>query len=269
MEYVFISYSAKDKEFVSKLNNDLNKNGVNTWVDFQQISPGEMWKDSLESALKKAALIIIVLSEHSVNSAYVMNELIASRKAGKSIIPIKIGPFNRNTIPSYILDIQWIDFSENYRNAFMGLFQAIPESLIQFDPINNKQKTKGYIFLSYAEEDGSHADELKMFLKNNHFAYWDYKSSNRNYHSQFFLELESVIEDAVATLSVITPSWKTSIWATREYFFSEEVGTPVYLLKFQPSKPILAISGQHYLDFVTNKSAAFILLSKELTQKGL
>jgi hypothetical protein len=270
MEYVFISYSVKDKAFVSKLNNDLNLNGVNTWVDIQQINPGEMWKDSLEIALRNANLIIVVLSENSLNSNYVLREFTASIRAGKRVITIKIGHLDIEKVPNTVKDIQWLDFTDDYQNSFDRLLKNIPSAVIQQQPItSNKQKSKGYIFLSYAEEDDSYADELKVFLKHNQFAYWDYQSSERNYHSQFFLELESVIEDARATLSVITSYWKTSVWATREYFFSEEIGTPVYLLKFQPTKPILAISGQHYFDFFTNKPTAFTRLSNELKRKGL
>ncbi len=270
MAYAFISYSTKDKEFVSRINQALNENGVNTWIDFQQINPGEMWKNSLEAALKKADIIIMVLTENSLNSNYVMNEFIASKRIGKKIITIKYGQFNNVNLPNALSDIQWIDFTQNFRNSFARLLDLIPDNLRQQNPItSNKQKSKGYIFLSYAEEDFMHADEIKIFLKDNEFAYWDYQSSDRNYHSQFFLELESVIEDAIATLSVITPLWKTSLWATREYFFSEEVGTPVYLLKFEATRPILAISGQHYLDFVTNKRIGYQRLSIELRRKGL
>lgn len=104
-------------------------------------------------------------------------------------------------------------------------------------------------------------------MKSQEFAYWDYEEGERNYHIQFSLELESVIDDSIAVLSIISPNWKESKWSTREYFYSDEIGKPIFLLRAKETKPILAIAGQPYIDFVNNPKTGFIKLEKELRKR--
>ena len=62
--FIFISYSRKDNAFVDKLSKDLNENGIATWIDVQQISPGSMWQDELKAGIQKSSIVIIVLSSN-------------------------------------------------------------------------------------------------------------------------------------------------------------------------------------------------------------
>jgi len=96
-----------------------------------------------------------------------------------------------------------------------------------------------------------------------------YPASERNYHTQFVRELESVIIDAAATLCILSEAWKNSQWTIREYFFSEEVGIPVFLLRAKEMKPSLAVAGAPYIDFVANVIRGFERLDRELKRKGL
>ena len=130
-------------------------------------------------------------------------------------------------------------------------------------------KTKGYLFLSYAEEDGDFLEELRNFLKKHKYAYWDYEESDRDYNAQLFLEIEGVIRDAAATLSILSPAWKKSQWTVKEYLFSEEVDTPVFLLKTKELGPTLVIAGMPYISFLKDRKCGFTKLAKELHRKGL
>lgn len=263
---VFISYSKKDKDFVFKLKDDLNKNGVYTWIDVEQINPGTMWQDEIKNGINKSNVFIIVLSENYFSSSWTSIELALAQD--KKIIPIRIDNALYTKIPSAIRDRQWIDFNENYDNAFNLLLQAIPDSNKIKKPIKpNKILSKGYVFISFCDEDSAFVVELRKFLKSQKFAYWDYEEGERNYHIQFFLELEAVIDESIAVLSIISPSWKKSKWSTREYFYSDEIGKPIFLLRAKESKPILAIAGQPYIDFVKNPQNGYIKLEKELRKR--
>ena len=77
-----------------------------------------------------------------------------------------------------------------------------------------------------------------------------------------------VIKEAAATLSVLSEAWKRSQWALKEYFFSEETGTPVFLLKAKTLGPTLAIAGMPYIDF-TSDDRGFEKLHRELRRKRL
>ena len=84
-----------------------------------------------------------------------------------------------------------------------------------------------------------------------------------------YLELEGIIQDAVAMLSFLSPDWKRSRTAVKEYHFSSEVGIPVFLLKVRDPGPTLVIAGLPYIDFTQDHAAGFRRLDKELSRKGL
>lgn len=263
---IFISYSNKDSEFVHKLKNDLNRGGFSTWLDVEQIEPGTMWQDAIKSGIQSCEVMIIVLSNNYFSSSWVSFEFALSKS--KKIFTIKIDDVSSQKFPKTISTIQWIDFSKNYKLAFETLVRNLPQNLKQNQAIKSgKLKSKGYVFISFSEDDTKFVKVLRNFLKSQDFAYWDYEEGERNYHIQFFLELESVIDDSFAVLSIISPSWKKSKWATREYFYSEESGKPIFLLRCKVIKPTLAIAGQPYIDFVIDEKLGFKKLEKELNKR--
>ena len=159
---------------------------------------------------------------------------------------------------------------QEYASGLIEIIGGLSHYMPSTSPVKTPQhQSKGYVFLSYAEEDRDFVSLLKTFLKENNYAYWDYAESDRDYHSQLFLELEGVIKESVATLSVLSESWKRSQWSVKEYFFSEEAGTPVFLLKAKPLGPTLAIAGVPYIDFTLEIAQGMEKLRRELHRKGL
>jgi TIR domain len=164
---------------------------------------------------------------------------------------------------------QWADFRGDYSIAFQKLLEGI-RFLQQPEPIARPEiKSKGYVFISYADEDAQFVEELKSFLGKHGYAYWDFRESERKYDVDYSLELEGVIKDAAGTLSVISPNWKKSQISMQEFHFSRDVGTPVFLLKAGEPGPTLALSGLTYIDFTRERDKGFSKLDKELKRKGL
>lgn len=265
--YIFISYSRQDLTFVERLSNDLNTSGIRVWLDVNQILPGESWDDQIQQALEEASVVIVVLSKNSTESQAVKDEINYFMEDGKTILPIVIDDCD---IPFRLRRFQYLDFRPDYHNAFQGLLKILPSTLYHEQPVEPREKkSKGYIFISYAEEDSEFVGLLRSFLKDRGYGYWDYQESDRNYHIQFFLELETVIRDAIATLSILSSDWKKSEWALKEYLFSVEVDTPVFLLKARELGPTLVIAGVPFIDFVKDKDEGFHKLDRELKRKGL
>ncbi len=271
-KYAFISYSQKDKSFVEKLVHDLRSAGVETWHDVAQISAGENWQKAIERGMEQASVLLYIASMHSIKSSWVAYELGAYHSRGGIVIPVIIDDEGEITIrnSTILLGMQWVDFRRDYDTALELLKRSLIEILGSGSPLSSeKHKTKGYAFLSYAEEDSVFLGELRKFLGTHGYAYWDYAESDRDYHAQLFLELEGVIRDATATLSILSPSWKQSQWTIKEYLFSEEVNTPVFLLKTKELGPTLVIAGMPYIDFIKSRNIGFDKLAKELQRKGL
>jgi len=269
-EYVFISYSRLDKQFVDKLADDLRQRGIDVWIDVENIMPGTDWQREIEKGLKSATASIFVISKNSVKSKWTLSEFVAMMQLNKFVFPVIIEDVDPAELPEQIRNIQWADFTESYDDGITELLRGLSTLTKSTVPIVPQRiKSKGYVFISYAEEDADFVEKLRKFLKEYGYAYWDYKESDRDYHNQLFLELEGVIIEASATLSILSEAWKRSMWAIKEFFFSEEVGTPVFLIKAKKLGPTLAIAGMLYIDFTENMEAGFQKLNKELKRKNL
>jgi hypothetical protein len=91
----FVSHSAKDKPFARKLTADLVANGVKVWLDEQRILVGDSIPEKIAQGLAESDFFLIVISENSVNSAWVKKELsgalvheIERRKV--TVLPIRL-----------------------------------------------------------------------------------------------------------------------------------------------------------------------------------
>jgi hypothetical protein len=73
----FVSYSQKDKEFVSRMVADLKQIGLTIWWD-KEILVGVNVPASIDQALKKAKVAILVLSKNSLNSEWAYTEWMAA-----------------------------------------------------------------------------------------------------------------------------------------------------------------------------------------------
>lgn len=267
---IFISYSHKDKEFVDKLSNDLREAGFNLWVDVEQLLPGTEWSKEINRVLSEIEVLLYIASRNSVDSMWMNIELGHIIENQKLVIPIIIDNYSTENLPKEIRNFQWLDLRRNYREGIKELIRTIPNEYKHKESQSPKEKiSKGYVFISYSKEDDDFVQSLRDFLKKGKYGYWDFAESDRDYHSQFHLELEKVILGAHATLTILSKNWKESKWAIKEYLFSEEVSTPVFLLKAKPMPATLVIAGIPYIDFTYNPNKGFNELGKELKRKGL
>jgi hypothetical protein len=267
--YVFVSYVRSDKKFVDRLVDDLRQHGIEVWQDVEQLAPGENWEREIRRALLEAGALLYVASRHSTGSGWVGYELDAMRGREIPIVPLILDDAGASHLPLHLRDYQWVDFRSSYEEAVSRLTRGL-ERFQRSTPVEPEAtKSKGYVFISYAEEDGEFVGRLKQFLATKGYGYWDYAESDRDYHGDLFLELEGVISGAAGTLSVLSPSWKRSATAIKEFHFSSEVGIPVFLLKAQELGPTLVVAGIPYIDFTRDESAGFARLDRELKRKGL
>jgi hypothetical protein len=270
-KYAFLSYSRQDSQVADRISASLAARGVQVWRDVDQIEPGSQWEQAIERGLVGADAIIFLASRHAVTSRWMQFEVEAFLKRGKLVLPLVLDAEGPAALHGAFQSVQWLDISQDYERALDRLVEALLRAgIVEDHPLPvEAPKSKGYVFLSYAEEDTDFLEVLRPFLREHRYGYWDYQESDRDYHGQFILELEKVIEDAEATLSILSPSWKKSKWALREFLFSEEIGTPVILLRAKSLPPTLAVQGIPYIDFVPGVAVGIERLHKELKRKGL
>jgi hypothetical protein len=113
---VFLSYASPDRDRVIPIYDFLLDNDFTPWIDAKQLLPGQNWEFEVNKALDSALLIIIFVSENSVNrTGYVQKELrIALSKLQEHpihhiyVIPVIL---DRNaSIPPQLSGLQYIYF---------------------------------------------------------------------------------------------------------------------------------------------------------------
>ena len=110
---VFISHSSKDKPFVRKLKRDLELNYIDSWLDEDELLPGDSLIEKLDSALKNSTHLMIILSPNSVKSDWVQFELENALKYIEEETLAKIIPiyYRKCKIPEVLKPILNIDLT--------------------------------------------------------------------------------------------------------------------------------------------------------------
>jgi hypothetical protein len=106
---VFISYSRADIRHVWAIASALRHEGVETWLDFEDLKPGERWKDAIEAALARADLMLFCVSPNSVESAWTSVELKLALENAVPILPLIVHRVAIEALPPALRDIQVLE----------------------------------------------------------------------------------------------------------------------------------------------------------------
>lgn len=74
----FISYSSRDQDFAERLYADLQSRGIRCWFAPEDMKIGDGIRSSIDEAIKLSDKLIVILSEHSVESPWVAMEVEAA-----------------------------------------------------------------------------------------------------------------------------------------------------------------------------------------------
>lgn len=135
---IFFSYSRADSKFALKLATSLRDAGINLWIDQLDIHPGLRWDAEVEKSLENSKSLLVILSEASVTSNNVLDEVSYALENNKQVFPVII---DNCKIPFRIKRLQYIDFTVDYDIAFDHLLKALnnakPPDLIEAQQLNN------------------------------------------------------------------------------------------------------------------------------------
>jgi TIR domain len=71
----FISYSSKDQEFADRIHADLQNKGVRCWFAPHDMPIGGRILDEIDHAIRLRDKLLLILSEHSIKSDWVEDEV--------------------------------------------------------------------------------------------------------------------------------------------------------------------------------------------------
>lgn len=129
----FICYSHKDRErFVSEFARKLIAKGIDVFIDELDIHPGDsLPRKVFEEGIRNSSNFIVVLSESSIESKWVNEELdagiIKRIEEGSRLIPVVIDDIDQMKIPSRIKHIYRVHISniDSYENELSQISNII------------------------------------------------------------------------------------------------------------------------------------------------
>ncbi|MGB9254062.1 MAG: toll/interleukin-1 receptor domain-containing protein [Candidatus Korobacteraceae bacterium] len=138
----FISYSTKDQQFAERLCNDLQANGARCWLAPHDVT-GRNGHEPIDDAIRLHDKLLLILSEHSMNSDWVKAEIANAREREEHekrqmLFPITLvpqenirqrelfGTDSAREIREYLMDdfSNWKDH-DSYQRAFQQLLKDL------------------------------------------------------------------------------------------------------------------------------------------------
>jgi len=126
-KHLFISYSSKDREFVSRLATDLRSLGIYVWWDRWEMRVGDSLNRKIQEGIAQAGWLAIVLSRQSVKSPWVERELNAAMVRELEtkevfVLPLLIDDCD---LPIFLRDKLYADFRESFEDGLAALVESV------------------------------------------------------------------------------------------------------------------------------------------------
>lgn len=136
--HVFISYVRENQDQVDRLCQDLERHGVNIWLDRNSIKPGARWKSAIQEAIRNGNFFIACFSEEytSKTKSYMNEELILATEELRQyasdrewFIPVLLSecdvPARSIGAGETLLDINWVPLYENWDTGIQRILSVI------------------------------------------------------------------------------------------------------------------------------------------------
>ena len=124
----FLCHASADKETVRTLYRRLWEDGVEPWLDEEDLLPGQDWELEITNAVRTADVVIVCLSKKAVTKAgFVQKEIRVALEVAEEqpegviyIIPLRL---EECTVPTTLRRWQWVDYflSQGYERLLRAL----------------------------------------------------------------------------------------------------------------------------------------------------
>ncbi len=131
MTDVFVSYSRRDAEFVSRLAKSIEDHGKQVWLDTDGIADAEVFPQAIRTAIEQSDAFLFVITPAAVESAYCEQEVEYARALGKRMVPVLRTPVPDPQLPAEIRTRNWIPFTDgaDYDHSIERLVGALDRDL--------------------------------------------------------------------------------------------------------------------------------------------
>jgi len=128
--WVFLSYSPQDQIIARRLERDLQKRGIDTWLDINRIQSGDDRQDIILAAIRQSLAVLHLASPDSRASKIVRDELEIAKVYRKPIFPVWIaGEKWADIVPIETIYKQYIDIrgEDQYQQGLERLEELVTE----------------------------------------------------------------------------------------------------------------------------------------------
>ena len=108
----FVSYARKDTPLVRNICQALEADGIDLWVDWEDIPPSAEWPHEIQSGIEAAHTFLFFVSRDSVAREWCLKELSIAVELGKRLVRLECSDVESKLIPAALQHLQWIPFRE-------------------------------------------------------------------------------------------------------------------------------------------------------------
>ena len=161
---IFISHSHQDKDFVDALAAQLIKRKEHIWVDRWELKVGDSLIDKIQSVIKTASALIIVLSNASVASSWCNKELNVGliRELEERRVVVLPVLLENCEIPLFLRDKKYADFRTDFDMGLKDIHRAVAS--VTSDTQGRIEKPEFHVDwgIAWGEIDGKYAIVLRF-----------------------------------------------------------------------------------------------------------
>ena len=127
---VFISYSSKNVPIARRLAADLQARQLDVWLDEKRILVGDSIHQKVEEGITNCDYLILLVSEESMQSNWVQDELHATMTREKDrgqtiLLPAILPGVNTACLPTLLRDRKFTRFAPKYEDGLQEIIAAI------------------------------------------------------------------------------------------------------------------------------------------------
>lgn len=155
---VFLSYSHQDQKYADLLNKHLSDSGHEVWQDKINLKVGDNLIEKVNSSIKEAQALIVIVSKNSLRSKWVMHEFTALAlgdlsSENRRVIPVLI---DSSPVPSYLSKYVYVDLTKGIEQGIDSLIGALGEhdEIPQRRTPSETENSQSIEKLSQAHHDG-------------------------------------------------------------------------------------------------------------------
>jgi len=159
---VFLSHNSKDKPAIRELKTELQRVGLSTWLDEDDLVAGQPWLDAIEVAIKSAKSIVVAIGSSGLGpweTPEMRSALIEMVRRNVPVIPLLLpGAPTQVELPLFLQTLTWIDCRTGFLPNSVERIKASVDG--RPHPNNSAMKT-----VSLSKSDDSGPVGMRRFIQ--------------------------------------------------------------------------------------------------------